>query len=554
MRVLTERARRLASSRPDRAAVTSLFIDVAELTSAVADTLFPERDGLSPVTEALDGATTAAARAVVACWRGTDPGGAALELSSALARIDPVALPPGAERRVSEGYAYYALHPETYALAAERFARAVHPIGAAVVGIRTIGAGLGAVVVAALQGQGIPACAWSVRPHGHPFDRRVAIAEDLAAALRGQPPGTHFVVVDEGPGISGTSFASAAEALEALDVPAERIHLFPSWTPDPSSLQSPRARAAWTRYRKWHADAKDAGVGVTRFSEGCVDWSAGAWRQHLYPSEAVWPAAMAAHERVKAYRPLDRAVFRYAGLGRYGEGRRARAEALADGGLGVRPGGLLDGYLSLPFEPGQPCTAEDAGPELVGRIAAHIAYVSRAFPATRSPALDEVQHMIETNAREADPSLVVPALSVWGTALEDAPAAAIDGRMLPHEWIRTRTGFLKTDALDHSADHFFPGTQDPAWDLAAAEGEFDLNQGAAETLVADYVRSSGDREISRRLPFYRAAYAAFALGYADFAAQSLRGSPDAARFVARRARFVERLRAALGRAAAVSSQ
>jgi hypothetical protein len=191
---------------------------------------------------------------------------------------------------------------------------------------------------------------------------------------------------------------------------------------------------------------------------------------------------------------------------------------------------------------------------LVERIAAHVAYVSRAFPAPRAPGLEDLQHMIETNAHEADPAIVVPPIASWGPALRDAPAAAIDGRMLPHEWIRTGSGFLKTDALDHSADHFFPGTQDPAWDLAGAEAEFGLGPAAARMLVERYARLSGDRDVRSRLAFHQAAYAAFAMGYAAFAAQSLRGSPEAARFAKRRVRFAARLRAALTRLSPLSSQ
>jgi hypothetical protein len=554
LRRLVQRTGALPPASCHRSALSSIFIDVAELESAVADALFPDRDGLHPVAGGLAAATAAAARAVLACWKGADSRLSVLELSSALARLDPAILPPVAERRVSEGYAYYALHPETYATAAQHFVQAVRPTTAAVVGIRTIGSGLAAIVVAALQDKGVSAASWSVRPHGHPFDRTLALAEDLAGVLGRQPAGTHFLVVDEGPGISGTSFASVTEVLEGLRIPPEHIHLFPSWTPDASALQSTRAQTAWARYRTWHAGAAEAGVGVARVREGCLDWSGGAWRRHLYRDESEWPAAMPSHERVKLYHPSERMVYRFAGLGRYGETRRARAEALAGAGLGVVPGALVDGYLPLPCEPGRPCTRDDASQDLVERIAAHVAYLSRACPARRAPGLDEVQHMIETNAREADPSIAVPPLAAWGSAIRDAPAAAIDGRMLAHEWIRTRSGFLKTDALDHSADHFFPGTQDPAWDLAGAAAEFELSPAAARMLVDRYAQRSGDRGVRSRVLFHEVAYAAFSLGYAAFAAHSLRGSPEAGRFDARCIRFRARLRAALAGLSPVSSQ
>ena len=116
--------------------------------------------------------------------------------------------------------------------------------------------------------------------------------------------------------------------------------------------------------------------------------------------------------------------------------------------------------------------------------------------------------MIEVNAGRTP--------SVDRALIEEGQLVAVDGRMLPHEWIETRAGFLKTDALDHHDDHFFPACQDIAWDIAGAEIEFDLPPG-----------SVGD---SPRLPFYRIAYAAYRFGYARMAEESLGNKPDASRF------------------------
>ncbi len=58
--------------------------------------------------------------------------------------------------------------------------------------------------------------------------------------------------------------------------------------------------------------------------------------------------------------------------------------------------------------------------------------------------------------------------------------------MLPHEWIRTASGFLKTDAVDHQDDLFFPGCQDIAWDIAGAIVEFGIPR---EALVSEYLRT-----------------------------------------------------------------
>ena len=55
-------------------------------------------------------------------------------------------LPETVTVSVPEGFAYYALYPEMYRIAAREFAREQRPRAAVVIGIRSIGAALAAVV------------------------------------------------------------------------------------------------------------------------------------------------------------------------------------------------------------------------------------------------------------------------------------------------------------------------------------------------------------------------------------------------------------------------
>src|SRR5207302_4552914 len=53
----------------------------------------------------------------------------------------------------------------------------------------------------------------------------------------------------------------------------------------------------------------------------------------------------------------------------------------------------------------------------------------------------------------------------------------VDGRMQPHEWIRSKDGtIIKVDGCTHGDDHFFPGPTDIAWDLAGAIVEWSLDR------------------------------------------------------------------------------
>jgi hypothetical protein len=539
---LRGRAMALTSSA-SHDAVTALLIDIGEVESATADALFPQRDACDPLAAAMRHASLEAGRLFIAS-RDQEPAGPRIAaLRSALGRVPGDRLPPRAMRRVSEGYAYYALHPETYAAAARRFARQVRPRSAICIGIRSIGTSLSAVVAASLEREGVPATVWSVRPRGHPFDRRLSLGSDLEQALASAGPGAHYLVIDEGPGLSGSSFAAAARALP--HVPAAALSFFPGWNADGSSFVSETACATWQRHRRWTASAEEAGVGIDGAADGSrgVDLSAGAWRAVLPGGAQEWPAVHPQHERVKRWLPERGEILRFAGLGRYGEARKARARALADSGLGPPPGALRSGYLALPFVEGTRCGPADAGDAMLAAIARHAAFVQRAFPAPRTPEFDELCRMIETNVSERNAGVTLPPLEPFRGAIGDAPAAAIDGRMLAHEWLRTAEGFVKIDALDHAADHFFPGAQDAAWDLAGAEAELDLSPAAARRMVSAYAAECADRTVGRRLEFFRIAYAAFQIGYAALAVQSLAGSEDARRFECRRERFVRRLRA-----------
>src|SRR5215469_7856514 len=129
-----------------------------------------------------------------------------------------------------EGFCYYALHPLDYvdALASAD----IRPPSAAVVGIRSIGTTLSAVVRAWFEQQGIRAERITVRPSGHPFDRKLVLDQSQRRWIRtNELRDAMFFVVDEGPGLSGSSFLAVAEALAAAGVRTEQITLVPSFQP-----------------------------------------------------------------------------------------------------------------------------------------------------------------------------------------------------------------------------------------------------------------------------------------------------------------------------------
>ena len=98
-----------------------------------------------------------------------------------------------------EGFCYYALHPLDYVDALKE--GQIRPSAVAVVGIRSIGTTLSAVVRAWFEQHGVSAKRITVRPTGHPFDRRLTLDESQLQWTRtNEMRGAMFVDVDEGPG------------------------------------------------------------------------------------------------------------------------------------------------------------------------------------------------------------------------------------------------------------------------------------------------------------------------------------------------------------------
>ena len=141
------------------------------------------------------------------------------------------------------------------------------------------------------------------------------------------------------------------------------------------------------------------------------------------------------------------------------------------------------------------------------------------------------------------------ALERYRARYEGARPVWLDGRMLPHEWLRTPAGYVKTDGVGHGDDHFFPGPQNTAWDVAAFSLEFRLDEPTTRAFAGAVSARTGDAGLAGRLPFFVAAYAAFRLGYASLAAGTLAGTPDGDGFTREARRSAARLRAELGRGA-----
>lgn len=449
--------------------------------------------------------------------------------STLLDDIDALEVPEQLTVSFPEGFCYYALHPLDYADMLQH-SRIDAPT-VAVVGIRSIGTTLSAVVRAWFELRGVVAERITVRPIGHPFERMLLLSRKdqswISAQLQREAV---FIVVDEGPGLSGSSFLAVAEALTSAKVPQDRIILLPSSKPDLSSLLAPNASTRWTRFRSMPLSPTRR-IPTNASTE--ISW--GEWRKTVFADKHDWPGIWAWIERRKFLSSDAHTLFRFDGHGHYGNAVRQRAQVLAENGWGPATLGAGDGFSQSPWITGERPSQADRNTVL--RLAQYCAFRARFFEC-QGASNDSLERMTQVNLEQA------LGVSHWGALPVERPVVA-DARMMPFEWIATGDNrLLKVDAGSHGDDHFYPGPTDIAWDVAGAITEWKLGREATDLLIDEYRRISGD-SIRTRLNPYLIAYCAFRLGFSLSAIRSVSDAREAGRFQGEVERYHKRLAALL---------
>ncbi len=530
------------------AALVGAFVEAGEIVQGLTDAVCATRDARTPVGDAGMRLLVAIAGAVDASW---SSGGsyAGEHAPAARASLAALRLPDTIEARRAEGYAFYALYPEAYLAAA----RAAAPGPRRVIGIRSIGAGLAAVVATA-TGAPLPT---TVRPRGDPLCRRLEVAPALVADW--VAGGTARVaIVDEGPGMSGSSFGAVADRLEDAGVPAARIECFPSHTGELGPAASARHRERWRRLTRHVVDVdalllRDGTLArwianlVGPLVQPLEDVSAGAWRAKHFRCEAEWPPCVVSQERRKllAHARSGTWLARFVGLGRDGERALARARVLHHAGFTPEVAGLCHGFLVERWIAGTPLALDrlDRGGRrrMIERVGCYLGFRARALCASpeRGASLDRLAEMVQRNATLA----LGVAPRVRGSPATLAPRVhriEIDGRLHAWEWLMCPGGALiKADALDHHAAHDLIGCQDITWDLAGAAVELELSVTEQQRLTAIAGEAAGRTVDPELLAFARPCYLAFQLGRHALAATA--GGDEAARLEAAAARYARHL-------------
>jgi hypothetical protein len=526
LRALLDDAARLTSAagRVRGEQLTALLLNAGELAQGLIDSEWQAAttDESSPLVATATDLVRTLATAFVADDEHM------IELASRT--LAGLALPERVSVSLPEGFAFYAVYPRSWAQLAEQHRGA----RTRVIGIRSIGLTLGAVVAAAAGSELFV----SVRPSGHPFDRTLAIGPALARALLEHNDDVIYLIVDEGPGLSGSSFASIAKWLAARAVPLDRIVFMPSHAGAPGPHASDDVRHIWANVRKQVPAAPQV---LERFA-GSKDLSGGAWRHELY-GQHPWPPANRQQERLKLLMQdcdLPR-LAKFAGLGRYGAEKLALAQTLASSGWIPQPLELADGFLSsewmtdaLPLD--HPAASFDRA-QLLRRVGDYISFrASLPAPACPGAPVEALFRMLLANAEQALGAAGRARACAWERSLEQLgeglQPCRTDNRMHRWEWITTSAGeLLKCDALDHHAAHDLVGPQDPLWDLVGARHELALDDTEFSALAQRVARALGRNWTDTQIGFFSAAYLAFQCGATTMAAET---APEADALLLRR--------------------
>jgi hypothetical protein len=491
---LRELQQRLAAKN----ALVDCLIQAGELEAALADLGAPGSSTASVLTDSL---------ALQLCGNSNRD-----DVEELAGRIE---VPATINISPPEGFTYYALHPLDFAKTAAQIAN--ESATYAVIGIRSIGTTLSAVVTAELNKLAKKASRITVRPQGHPYSRSTEFsAQEQDWIAQQQANGALFLIVDEGPGRSGSTFLSVAEALSRAGVPYHRVVILGSRPFDPATLCAQGAAERWRHYR-FIAVASSLSQRFTNYTY----LGGGDWRYHFCDDEHNWPESWTQMERFKVFSPDRREFLKFEGMGRIGNEAKERAFALAKAAFSPEISDAGDGFLAYAAINGMPLRKQNVNAEILESIARYCAFRAAEFRCT-GPASSELENMLVYNIQqEFGCELKLPL-----GQLSSVSPVLVDGRMQPYEWISLNNGsIVKTDGVSHGDNHFFPGPCGIVWDLAGTIIEWDLSAPAIEFLVTKFCQFSGT-DTSRELNVYKLAYCVFRLGFCKMARSTVLGTNE----------------------------
>jgi hypothetical protein len=436
-----------------------------------------------------------------------------------------------------EGYAFYGVFPDLYIELGRTIAGQIAGGPVVVIGVRSIGTSLSAAVQAGLRQAGRSVQRFTVRPTGDPFARVTVFTRDQVARCRtaGRRHAS-FVVVDEGPGLSGSSIASVVQALDALGVANGQIYVACANRPEHLPMAGAGTHSVWQRVRWWAAQdleqvfwqeqvpdllARRLGAGVTLRR----DFSWGAWSNVAAPGQ---PVLLPHLERRKLLVEIGgRAILaKYIGFGVIGNRKAAMYSRLAREGFVPPYRAYAHGLLLTDWVESR--DARQASPRerqaVLALAARYYAFIFRHGKSSPQVTMDELAATVQAIGAAWLATTDFPALRTDAARAARSGIQAVEGDQRPEkrEWLLAGDRILKGDAADHFLDHTWARSMDICFDLAGFALEWELRSVEVACLLQTYSRLSGDRTAEHRLPFFAAVYTAHRLATYDQAFHAAR--------------------------------
>jgi hypothetical protein len=519
-----------------------VLIHLGQLEQGLADS----QNTPDEITEAIS-LTDLAANAFVGLFAGdtTKAANLQLQLLHQLSRTKTSAT--RLTLKAPEGFAFYALFPEQYAVAAHQWALAhgASSDGVLVIGIRSIGTTLSAVVTSVLKSRGFKARRITLRPSGHPWQREVQLERAVLKHV------DWVLVVDEGPGLSGSSMAAVAKGLCQRGMSMERIAFFPGHAGDPGPNANEEIREIWARARKCFVPLADvrwnyctieqtlAHATTTRMKTGraleVINLSEGKWRKISFSKRPDWPPVAPQFERLKFLcrgNGEPPVLWKFSGFPLVSSEPRDMAQWMRDEmsqrsertGF-LAPFGISNGFIGVKWQSATPLRSSDFSQPRVPQDLARYVVAARGRPLQKTEAraaLNRLRNMLSWNTQFALGGESANKAKVMSEQM--APPIGMpaygDGRMAPHEWVQTPEGNItKTNGVCHFWDHTLIGRQPIYWDIAGVLIEWHLGKAQRQQFL-HALKKQGCSVSAQSLNFYCGAYAAFRMGYCQIAATS----------------------------------
>lgn len=530
----------MSSDKYDHA--VNLLIECGELETGITDTYCKEKDIINNQVQICREITINSAMIIQSLWTNNfSLKDKLFEIKNKLKELQSSKIPRRVRLGVPEGFVFYGLYPEIYMESASKFFEDSKPDKVIVIGLRSIGTQLSAVVTAQLLSYGCKVESFTVRPKGHPFDRHIQLDDQLKNVILSSR-GSFIAIVDEGPGLSGSSFGGTLKEIRNLGFPIDKTVIFPSWFPQSDTFISNNARDLWNQYKKYIGSFENQWIFSEKLEKRIdkkiiYDISAGMWREHVYKSESDFPPVHPHHERRKYllvsnyYRKSSHWIAKFVGLGKYGLQNIQRADLLSDNGFSPPVHNLSSGFAIMEYVNGIPLNFNDVDVTLMEFLKRYLSFINENMSATLQVTYDSMIEMIYYNIENGlgrEWCHYLEKMKNNYKSLYEENVVSIDGHMMPQDFIRTEKGIIKVDHIEHHADQFFHGCQNIAWDISGIIVEFHLDKKKRSEFIERIINI--DPFLSRKISFFIIAYLAYRLGYAKIAAESLGNQKDALRF------------------------